>query len=250
MAHCHLINKNLLRERLPLPVYALTISLAACLAAACSKTPDQPKTSELKPIPITNSPAPAFSPAQATPSAKPAESPPKTDEVIAAIARAFEKSLTIAQTAGPVFLTGDFNGDGSEDIAVITKAKQDSLGEINSAVANWTLEDPHDVPIPGTPAADQLVPPKPVKAEKTDSLLAIIHGVGAQGWRNDNARQAFLLRNAAGVSATVQTSNAVRAAPFKQKLPPLRGDVILETVNGRRGLIFWTGAKYSWAPEQ
>ncbi|HYX31043.1 MAG TPA: hypothetical protein VE863_21080 [Pyrinomonadaceae bacterium] len=253
MAQRHVCFENQWAERFRPPLRELfTILFVLCLAAACTKPPDQSGTSELKPLPISNSPSPTFSPiAVPTPSATQtinAASPPKTDEVVAALARVFDKSATLARTSAPTFLVGDFNGDGSEDIAVITKPNEDSLGEINNELANWVLEDPHDVPIPGTKATD--IKPKPVRAEKADTLLAIIHGAGAQGWRNNQARQTFLLRNAAGADATVQTLNTLRTASFKQKLPPLRGDAILETVNGHRGLIFWTGAKYSWAPEQ
>jgi hypothetical protein len=93
-----------------------------------------------------------------------------------------------------------------------------------------------------------LLKPKTVKAERNDQLLAIIHGVGPQGWRNAEARQSFLLRNAAGINATLQTAAKLREMPLNSNLP-LRGDAISETVNGHRGLIFWTGAKYALAPQ-
>lgn len=132
----------------------------------------------------------------------------------------------------------------------MTKASDDALTDINSELANWTLEDPKEIPIPGTPAADQLVRPKAVKVEKSDVLLAIIHGVGPQGWRNREARQSYLLKNAAGTNAEAQSAAALRSSSSKENLPRLRGDAIAESINGRRGLIFWTGAKYAWASQQ
>lgn len=225
--------------------------LAVSCFVACSKPP-QP--AELRPISVSNSPGPGPSyPALAQATATPGQSnagpnSPGAEEVAKAIARVFGKSASVDQNSAPVFLVGDFNGDGSQDLAVVTKANNDALPEINNELANWTLEDPHQVLVPGSKTADQPRPPKPVKAERNDQLLAIIHGVGPQGWRNPEARQTFLLRNAAGMNATLQTASKLRESPSNSNLS-LRGDSISETVNGHRGLIVWTGAKYAWAPQ-
>jgi hypothetical protein len=230
---------------------ALTLILSGGMVA-CSKSPDQQKTSELQPTPITSSSAAPSLPAfvQATPGQPKENAPPKTDEVADVLARVFDNSVKLDQTDAPGFLVGDFNGDGSEDIAVITRASDDALAQLNNELANWTLEDPKEVPIPGTPAANQLVRPKPVKVEKNDALMAIIHGVGPQGWRNRDARQTYLLKNAVGTTAQTQSAAALRSSSSKQNLPPLKGVCITEAINGHRGLIFWTGAKYAWAPQQ
>ena len=100
--------------------------------------------------------------------------------------------------------------------------------------------------MPGAPAKPALA--KPVRAEKGDTLLAIIHGVGAKGWRNPEAKQTFLLKNGAGSDMTVRALKDVPASKGKTKLPPLRGDTISETVDGKAGILFWTGAKYAWHP--
>ncbi|HBB97971.1 MAG TPA: hypothetical protein DC054_21525 [Blastocatellia bacterium] len=167
--------------------------------------------------------------------------------MVDALARVFDKAVSLDEAHAPSFVVGDFNGDGSEDLAIVTKANENSLAEINNELANWILEDPRAIPIPGSKAANELQRPKPVKVEKTDSLLAIIHGVGAQGWRNSEARQAFLLRNGGGTKILVRSINDLRRDPATPRLPPLRGDAISETTNGRQGLIFWTGAKYAWS---
>jgi hypothetical protein len=229
-------------------VWLPLLVIALCLAAACHNSQDQPKTAELRPVPISS-----FTPSQSTfpqasATATPAQEnspPPKSDEVRQVVSRIFEQSAKMDDVHAPAFLVGDFNGDGSPDIAVITRPTDDSLAEINSDLANWVLEDPHDVPIPGTKAAAQMRKPKPTKAEKKDELLTIIHGVGPEGWRNPEARQTFLLRNAVGANATVQNANKIGESSL-----PLHGDVISETVNGHRGLICWTGAKYGWVPQR
>ena len=212
---------------------------------------DQQKTSELQPTPITSSsPVPSFPAlAQVTPAAQKENGPPKTDEVADAVARVFANSVKLDQNHPSPYLVGDFNGDGSEDIAVITRANADALGDINNELANWTLEDPTEIPIPETPAASQVARSKAVKVDKSDVLLAIIHGVGPQGWRNREARQTYLLKNAVGTGAEAQSAAALRRWSAKQNLPSLRGDAIAESINGRRGLIFWTGASYAWAPQ-
>jgi hypothetical protein len=233
------------RARLPVLVIAL------CLAAACHNSQDQPKTAELRPVPISSETPlqPVLAQASATPTpARENLAPPQLDEVRQAVSRIFQESTRIDDSHTPAFFAGDFNGDGSEDIAVVTRPTDDSLAEINSELANWVLEDPHDIPIPGTKAAAETRKPKPTKAERKDELFTIIHGVGPQGWRNPEARQTFLLRNAVGANATVQNANKINESSLKSL--PLHGDVISETVKGRRGLICWTGAKYAWVPQR
>jgi len=201
---------------------------------------------------MTNSPVPPLIvAARATPTPTGAAgnpSPAKPGEIDEALTRVFDKAARMDSTQAPSFVVGDFNGDASEDIAVLAKVNPDSLAGINNELANWILEDPKQVPIPGTKAALQATRAKTVSAEKGDLLVAIIHGVGAQGWRNHDARQAFLLRNAAGANPRVQSAKHLKEMTPNSKLPPLTGDVILETINGRPGLIFWTGAKYAWMP--
>ena len=217
--------------------------------AACSKST---QSSEPRPISITSSPSPSFSAlvqATATPGEPAAiTTAPGAEEVAEAIGRIFNKAAAVDHDRSPVLLVGDFNGDGSQDLAVSTRPNDAALTEINDELANWTLEDPHEVPVPGTKAAAQPTRPKTVKAERSDQLLAIIHGVGPKGWRNPEARQTFLLRNAAGTNVTVQAAAQPRQ-PVPNSNLDLHGDAISETVKGHRGLIFWTGARYAWAPQ-
>jgi len=222
-------------------------------AFGCGKSIETPKNAEpeTRALTASSSPTPSLvALGQATPiPAVPSENsrPPEKDEVVDALARVFNKAVLLDESRAPSFVVGDFNGDGSEDLAVATKATESSLPEINNELANWILEDPRAVPIPGSKAANELQRPKPVAVDKTDSLLAIIHGVGAQGWRNREARQTFLLRNGTGNNIQVRSIDDLRREPAAPRLPPLRGDTLSETMNGRRGLIFWTGARYSWS---
>ena len=239
------------RERPPSVLVSVLLMLAASVLTSCDKPSDQTKTSELEPRVESNATPTPQTPqflqpiASPSPSAPPAP-PPRLDEVRSAMARVFAKVAEPETTSAPAYVVGDFNGDGSQDLAVITRASAASLGEINNELANWVLEDPRSVPMPGAPAKPALA--KPVRAEKGDTLLAIIHGVGAKGWRNPEAKQTFLLKNGAGSDMTVRALKDVPVGRGKTKLPPLRGDTISETVDGKAGILFWTGAKYAWHP--
>lgn len=163
--------------------------------------------------------------------------PPDPKEVGSAVARVFDK----VATPQPAVVVGDFNGDGSQDLAVVIKSDSKSLPDLNNELANWILEDPRTVDT-GT---KRKPPQKPIQATQGDSLLAIIHGVGSDGWRNPNAKQAFVLKNGVGKTMLPVKATELRATKDK-KQPALRGDAIRENVAGQEGLIYWTGAKYAW----
>jgi len=224
---------------------ALTL-LIVLSCAACSKSPPP---SEPRPVSFNSSPTPSFTAlpqATATPAQSNLKSAASEADVAGAIARIFNKAATVEDGA-PTFFVGDFNGDGSEDLAVLTKPNDAALPEINDELANWTLEDPREVAV-AEKKTTELVHSKAVKAQRNDRLLAIIHGIGPQGWHNPEARQAFLLRNAAGSNMTVEDAASLRLSPIKSN-SQARGDAIQETVNGHRGLIYWTGAKYAWTQQ-
>jgi len=239
----------MLRERRLVLAGAL-VTLASALTS-CS-TNDASKNAEMAPrVESTqNASAQPLQMLQPTPTpaeAKPLTStPPRPEELNEAVTRVFKKAAITDTTRNPNFVIGDFNGDGSEDLAVVTKAGENSLAEINSEFANWTLEDPNKIPIPGTRRATQMNPPLPVRAEKGDTLLAIIHGVGPKGWRNPEAKQTFLLKNGVGSDMTSEPARTLLNSKEKRELPPLQGDAIRETIHGKSGLLFWTGAKYAW----
>jgi hypothetical protein len=214
----------------------LVFALASVMLIGCSKSSDSAKAPELRPQPISMPSPPAV--AQSTPTPTPAKAlaPPKSEEVNDAVVRVFHKAATVDSSNTPSILVGDFNGDGSEDIAIALKPNPDALAEINSEFANWALED--------VKQAEQAARPTTVKAERTDTLIAIIHGVGSKGWRNPEARQTFLLRNATGTKPVVESAEKPSASNTSRNPTP-KGDVITETINGHRGLIYWNGARYA-----
>ena len=238
-------------------LYTFVASIV-CWLCACAKPPEETQAvraeQPINSTPTSSAPAiPIGQPVEANKSAadkKPANfQPPKPSEVKEKVTLVFQKVAAFDGARDPSFVVGDFNGDGSEDLAVAVKPNEGMLIEINSELANWIFEDPQKVAIPGTaPTSRSSANQIPAQAEKGDSLLAIIHGYGQKGWRNPEARQTYLLKNGAGVAMKTRTFETLRNG--KEKLPPLRGDAIAQTIGGKSGFIFWTGAKYAWySPE-
>ena len=218
------------------------------LASGCTQTPDeatQTKAKSSEPTPVSMEPVstPMIARPNATAAVKSQPLPPPTpDEVKSAVTRVFDKTASTDFSSKPSFVTGDFNGDASEDLAVLIRPNRDHLSEINSELANWILEDPTNV----NQKPARVVPPKPMRAEADDLLLAIIHGAGAKGWRDPEAKQTYLLKNQGAANMTAQTFSVAQTNNDKQKLPPLRGDIITENLSGKSGVIYWNGSKYAW----
>jgi hypothetical protein len=150
---------------------------------------------------------------------------------------------------GSPFFVGDFNNDGSQDIAVIAKPAKGMLSTLNSEYANWTVEDVLKVALPVERNGVQVLPPKPapVKIGQDDSLLIIVHGYQQSGWRNPQAQQTYLLKNAVGENMKTQPIKyALAGASETNPHVRINGDVIKETVAKKDGFIYWTGAKYAW----
>lgn len=182
---------------------------------------------------------PQTTPAPNTPSAVTAETPrqaprPTEAELRAVIKKNYEDVVTIDESRPAPFMVGDFNGDNSEDIAVVVKPRK--LSDLNSEYVNWILEDPHHI----QQAAKNV--------GKNDVLLAVIHGHQREGWRHEYARQSYLLKNVVGDDLETMSIKQLRSSGETRLLPSLRGDVIREKLKGSGGIIYWTGGKYAWHP--
>jgi hypothetical protein len=220
--------------------------MLAFLMSGCVKPPEQPRV-EQSPQPQTLlPPAPPTSGTESEPALK--LPPPTQAEVRGAIARLYKDAVIVEPSR---FVVGDFNGDGSQDVAVVVTPATGMLGEINSEVANWILEDPQKIVIPDPKNATQrLAPiPAPTRVSQSDVLLAVLHGHGPAGWRNTESRQTYLLRNAVGSEIKSESMAAcLKATNGKTIQPKLRGDVISETIGAGRGFLYYSGAKYVWYP--
>ena len=172
--------------------------------------------------------------------------PPTVNDVRDALRRVFGDTVTT--TGASEFVVGDFNGDRSEDVAVVVRPNSAKLGDLNNQLANWILEDPGHAYLPPEGEAVVHLPPKPASEQvrKGETLLAIIHGFGPQGWRNPQARQAYLLKNSAGLHPVV--SDLPPRLMTRAGVMPGERKVIAQRLRGRNGFIFWTGATYAWQP--
>jgi len=161
---------------------------------------------------------------------------PTLTEVNAAVTRVFKNAATIDSKHEPNFFIGDFNGDNSLDLAVILKPENEKLAEMNQESPPWILKDPL--------SANRPAPPLQIAAG--DVLLAIIHGYGPNGWRDDQATQTYLLKNAVGLELKAYAKKEFASANQGKKLPRLAGDLIGENLSGNSVYLYFTGAQYSW----
>ncbi|HXD32483.1 MAG TPA: hypothetical protein VN643_15280 [Pyrinomonadaceae bacterium] len=163
--------------------------------------------------------------------------PPELNAVQQAVKRVFRDCATVDTQRQPAFVAGDFNGDLSQDVAVIVKPAPGKLAEINEEFPAWLLRDPFKLSVPGTPA---------IKVEDNDVLLAIIHGYGDSGWHDVQATQTFLLRNAVGSNLAVHAGKAFISENSGRPLPRIHGDLIKQVVSGSSGYLYYAGPTYSW----
>ena len=119
---------------------------------------------------------------------------------------------------------------------MVLKPVPEKLAEMNEQYPRWLLRDPL--------AAQN--PRKPLRVEKDEVLLAVIHGYGNNDWRDPEATQTFLLKNVVGSGMRVQ--NGVEFVKnFKgDKKPRPQGDLIGETLKGNEGYLYYNAANYSW----
>lgn len=165
--------------------------------------------------------------------------PPQKAEVRGALQRIYGQAVLLEERT-PAFISGDFNGDQAQDLIVSVRPADRHLANLNDPLANWIIQDVREKP---DVAAARKRPPA---IKRSDILLAVIHGYGAQGWRDTEARQAYLVRNASG--------STMRPYPWQELLPKLHqrkfagmtGDAVIETLDGQEGFLYWNGARYVW----
>ena len=193
-------------------------------------------SSALKRAPLVEQslpPSPAAPEQLRPPVMNPDFSPPGAGEARTAVSRAFGNTVEMERDAATV---GDFNGDGSPDLAVDVRAAEAHAPEINDPLANWTVQDCEA-------STDRRVAkalPSPAPVHGRELLLAVVHGYGRRGWRDPAAQQAYLVKGALD-GPWVRTSRDRYPgldAPARQT-----GDILAGS--GTAGAIaYWTGARY------
>jgi hypothetical protein len=136
-------------------------------------------------------------------------------------------------------ISGDFNGDEAVDLAVPARVEDGRAGLLSSPLANWIVQDASSPRMGPEPHPSTV----PVTLSRGDTVLAIVHGLGARGWRDPEARQGYLVK----VGGALRFRRA--ASPSSSGARPLlglRGDILREASGPR--FLYWTGSRYAWHP--
>jgi hypothetical protein len=174
---------------------------------------------------------------------------PALAEVKEAVQRVYINTVDVDAARTEPFVIGDFNGDGSQDLAVIARPTAGALAKLNSEYANWIIEDPRTIVPPDPQKAVQELPKSPPRPKigPDDLLLLVLHGYKEQGWRHLYARQTFLLKNSVGENIRAESFKELsKESNGKIALARLSGDVVRENLAGEEGFLYWTNGKYVW----
>jgi len=224
----------------------LLIVVACALSSSCAKTP--PPRVEEKPLPPGSGLTADTEAVKGAPELPPA----RPEEVKQAIDRVFKSAVTIKIDQTPYFFVGDFNGDFSQDLAVVVKPAPGKLLEINDELAPWILVEPIQTAkltpngLPYNDLHAKMMKRRQVVIDERDNLLAVIHGFQSKGWRDSQATQTYVLKNAVGAKMESQARKQIVWAGNKNKLPRISGDVIAQSINEQYGFLYYNGAIYSW----
>jgi hypothetical protein len=222
----------------------LCLLVASVVSVACRDSAGTSGNSSPQPSP-SDANGTTVADERTTPEAK----PPTHAEARSALERIYKLTVVFDESRPDSFVTGDFNGDGSGDLAVAVRPALGRLGEINNELlANWIVADPRKaIPFdPDKAVQTPLTSTGPVKIEQNDVLLAVIHGHGPEGWRSPEATQSYLLK---GVAA-----QGLRGVPVRGYPPALAvrrnlnsgADVISGRLAGADGFLYWSHGKYVW----
>jgi hypothetical protein len=218
--------------RSPIFRFGLLFLISALILLPACTTHDKPLAEAAPAAPAASAPT-SDQPQQVTNSLP----PPELKAVEDAVKRVFKGAALIDAASTPAFVAGDFNGDLSQDIAVVVKPAPDKLAEMNEEFPTWMLRDPFGPLESKSPR---------LRIAANDEMLAVIHGYGTNGWRDPEATQTFLLKNAAGSGMETRAAREFLTANRGKKLPQLRGDVLSEKVGGKTGYLYFANATYGW----
>ena len=229
-----MLKRAMKRAALPAVVIFLAVVPLGCRSA---KEPEKGPVEK----PIATAPASAPQPVQT----QTVELPPTTlGDVEAAVHRVFGDDLTIVNLKQP-FVVGDFNGDNSQDVAVVARPVASRLSEINQELANWIIQDADRFFIP--PSGKAVVRPpviEPAHVADNEVILVVIHGYGPKGWRDPAARQAYLVKHAPETFLGIVPATKEKA--WRAMRLPVPTEIIRAQRDKRPGFIFWTGSAYGW----
>jgi len=181
----------------------------------------------------------------------PKKASPSQTAAIAEVLRASYGSTVEAVTGfKPFYVSGDFNGDGAQDILVVVRIK----GPRSDLPGDVKLYNPFERPkaiFPADPAANPTL------------ALAIIHG-SRPGWQTPPALENFLLLGSSPV-LILNYARATSSEPQDRKdlmelmkkrakrrpgddwpPPAAKGDSIVLGTEATDSILYWNGKNYRW----
>ena len=169
---------------------------------------------------------------------------PTVQDAKEAVTRVFGDILA----TGNEFVSADLNGDGSEDLVVPVHIRPGKLTRVNEDLANWTVQDVLDADIPPAHAATYKLADRRSKplVDTADTLIAVIHGYGSLGWRDAEARQAYLLLHAP--TASLSTASISDLELRGLRLPRTSANpatALVSTVGNQQRALYWMGSQYA-----
>lgn len=174
--------------------------------------------------------------------------------VTEALKTSFGSSLEAVTTFNPFYLSGDFNGDGAQDILIVVRLK------------GRRSELPSDVKVlnPFYHTGELTFPADP--ATKPTLAFAIIHGTNP-GWKAPKPAAKFLLlgespvlilendRATSGHSEDAKGLMEILSKRGKRRAasrPPAtaKGDSILLGTEAAESTLYWNGKTYRWVESE
>ncbi len=170
--------------------------------------------------------------------------------VVEVLKKSFGTALEAAKSFKPFYLTGDFNGDGAQDIIIVTHIK----GQRTELEGDVKIYNPFERPkaiYPADPSANPTLG------------LAIIHG-SRPGWQTPPGLEKFLLFGESPLLilnyARVTSSEAQDKKDLMELLkkgsrryrsdgwPPAaaKGDSIVLGTEATDSILYWNGKNYRW----
>jgi hypothetical protein len=131
-------------------------------------------------------------------------------------------------------LTGDFNGDGSQDAVFVAAVK----GGLQGESGRFRLLDPSNEYFgEGDPKITQQFASQYPEGHR---YMLIIHGSGKEGWRAKEPKEKFVLINLAFDHLSV--------GQMMMKKKKVVDDIGLEETGILNSVLYWNGRQYKWQP--
>ena len=181
-------------------------------------------------IPMDDSPLIAIPPTAKKEKAKPAEIPAWLTELVK---KQFGSEFEVFAGDPQVLFTGDFDGDGVEDAAIVVRAQHPLAGMVDHNFKAFSPEE--DYYGFGDPT---VMSGASFLKWQEQRLLVVIHGAGASAWRADAPKAKFLIVNVPFIQMSM-----TKVLVKKHSVSAINGSNLSST-----GVIFWDGKKYKFLP--